>query len=105
MMRLSKEQEQVFRKTLEASQEEMNMRYVTSIERMGLERGLEQGLQQGMRQGQAKILASLLMHRFGEVPPWAQAKLDSGSDEQMEAWSKALLSAATVAEVFATGSQ
>ena len=69
----------------------------------GIEQGLQQGLLQGMQPGQAKIMASNLKQRFGELPPWAQAKLDSGSDAQMEAWSKALLSASTVAEVFSAG--
>ena len=111
MMRLPKEQEQIFRKTLDASEEEMTMRYVTSIERLareeGVELGVQQGMQQGMRQGvqqgQAKMLANLLKQRFGELPSWAQSKLDSGTDAQLEAWSRALWSAATVSDVFASG--
>lgn len=104
MMRLPKEQEQVFRETLEASEEGMKMQYVTSIERLAREEGIEHGMQQGMQQGQTKMLASLLRHRFGELPAWANGKLASGSDDQLEAWSKAVLSAATLAEVFAVGS-
>lgn len=107
MMRLPKDQEQAFWKMVEATEEETKMRYVTSIERLGLERGIEQGMQlgkeQGMQQGQAKMLASLLKHRFGELPAWAHDKLASGSDGQLEAWSKAVLSAATLVDVFAAG--
>ena len=107
MMRLPKDQDQAFWKMVEATEEEKKMRYVTSIEQLGLERGMEQGMQQGLQRGlqkgQAKMLASLLSHRFGELPPWAHAKLDSGSDEQLETWSKALLSAETVADVFSAG--
>jgi hypothetical protein len=84
-------------------EEETKMPCVTSVERLGLARGMEQGLKQGVQQGQAKLLATLSNHRFGELPAWAQAKLDSGSDAQLEAWSKDLLSAGTVAEVFAAG--
>lgn len=111
MMRLPKEQEQVFRKTLEASEEEMKMRYVTSIERLAREEGIEhgmaqgvkQGMQQGMQQGQARLLAHLLTQRFGELPAWAKERLDSASDAELQAWGSAILSADALQAVFAAG--
>lgn len=111
MMRLPKEQEQVFRKTLEASEEEMKMRYVTSIERLareegvehGMEQGLQQGMQQGMQQGQARLLGHLLTQRFGELPEWAKERLACASDAELQAWGSALLSADTLPVVFEAG--
>ncbi len=107
MMRLPKEQEQVFRKTLEASEEEMKMRYVTSIERLareeGIEHGIAQGMQQGMQQGQARLLAHQLTQRFGELPAWARERLASASDAELQAWGGAVLSADALPAVFAAG--
>ncbi len=88
------------------------MRYVTSIERMALEKGLEQGMQQGMQQGVRKgwregwvgLLSSQLEQRFGELPAWALERLASATDEDLKAWASALLSADSLATVFAARS-
>ncbi len=111
MMCLPKEQAQVFRKTLETSEEEMKMRYVTSIEHLareegiehGMAQGLQQGMQQGMHQGQARLLTQLLTQRFGDLPAWAKERLDAASDAELQAWGSALLSADTLPVVFAAG--
>jgi hypothetical protein len=44
---------------------EMNMPYVTSIERRATQRGLEQGLEQGVE----KSILHILARKFGQVPP------------------------------------
>ena len=108
MMRLPKDQELVFRQTLEAHEEEMTMRYVTSIERLareegvdqGLKQGLQQGMQQGMQQGQVRLLAHQLAQRFGQLPAWAKEKLDSASDHELTCWAEAVLAAESLAAVF-----
>ena len=119
MMWLPKEEEQVFRKTLEASEEEMKMRYVTSIERLareegvehgiaqgmrqGMEQGMKQGMKQGVQQGQARLLAQRLTQRFGELPAWAKERLDAASDAELQAWGGAVLSADALHAVFTAG--
>ncbi len=118
MMRLPKEHEQAFLKTLEATEEDSKMRYVTSIERLAREEGIEQGvrqgilqgkqqgIQQGMQlgllQGQVRLLAAQLTQRFGEMPAWASDRLAAASEAELEVWAKAVLSAATLGEVFAS---
>lgn len=111
MMRLPKEHDEVFWESIEALEEEKNVRYVTSIERLGVERGMEQGIQQGLRQGlqeglqqgQARLLTRLLMERFGDVPQWVTDKLAAASEAELQAWATAVLSASTLAAVFADG--
>ena len=56
------------------------MRYITSVERIGMQQGMEKGLQQGLQQGmqqgkqegihqgQAEMVLRLLNRRFGAVP-------------------------------------
>jgi flagellar biosynthesis/type III secretory pathway protein FliH len=51
MMTLPKELEQEFKQQISRYEEELRMPYITSIERMGIERGMQQGIEQGMQQG------------------------------------------------------
>ena len=115
MMRLPEEQDQVFWKMLVATEEETRMRYVTSIERLGMERGLEQGMQQGMKRGlqkgmqkgmqkgQASLLTSQLAQRFGDLPSWVTERLATATEGELLAWGVAVLSADTLASVFSVG--
>lgn len=45
--------------------------------REGEQKGLLQGLQQGITQGELAVLRCLLTRRFGTLPLWTEAKLDS----------------------------
>ena len=69
---------------------EKDMRYVTSIERMGREEGLAQGLEQGREQGfvhgEASVLKRLLKRRFDRLPGWVEQRLDGASRKQLEGW-------------------
>ena len=105
MMWLPEQQGKLFWEVLEAMEEETTMRYVTSIERLGLERGIEQGMQQGMQQGKSILLTQLLSRRFGELPDWAAERLRSASDTDLQAWGEAMLTVDTLAEVFSAGRQ
>ena len=51
MMVLPKELEQRFEDAITQYEEEQRMKYITSHERIGMEKGRQQGLQQGLRQG------------------------------------------------------
>jgi hypothetical protein len=57
-------------------EEVTHMRYVTSIERIGMEKGLQQG---ALRQ-----LLRLLHHRFQNIPEEVQTRLQLLSVEQLE---------------------
>ncbi len=49
-------------------EEEQRMPYVTSVERIGIEKGLQQGLQQGALQAARDMLLHAIAVRFGEKP-------------------------------------
>ncbi len=100
MLKLPKERELHLRENLLDIEEDEKMRYVSSIEQFAMEEGMQQGLSQGLHQGQAKILARMLVNRFGELPDWAQNKLASASDAELEAWTDTLFSAETIKDVF-----
>jgi len=117
MMRLPKELAQTLRQDMQTLEEEMGKPYVTSFERLateegmakgmqqglqqGMQQGMQQGIQQGIHQGQARALARLLVRRFGEeVPAWAIAKLNEATETELDAWTDAVLSAASIEAVF-----
>lgn len=91
MMQLPAEHEQRLQHDLLQFEEEMNMRYVTSIERLALKKGLEQGMQCGRRAGKAEVIARQLEVRFGPLPEWATARLAAATEEQLDAWTEGLM--------------
>lgn len=71
MMRLPEPLELVFRDELKQFEEENQMPYMSSFERIGREEGIQQGIQQGLKQGQQEkaknLIQSLLIQRFGTL--------------------------------------
>lgn len=79
---------------LQQYEQEQIMRYVTSVERIGIKKGLQQG---GIR-----VLRRLLTQRFGELPGWVEIQLREAQPEQLETWGERLLEANRLEEVFAS---
>ena len=71
----------------------------------GRQQGIEQGRQQGIEQGRQRaqeLLLRFLRQRFGkEVDVRVEQRLAAATFEQIDAWSARVLSAATLADVFA----
>ena len=80
------------------------MAYITSIERIGIEKGVlqgvQQGIQQGIQQGESKLLRKLLEHRFGALPTWVSDKLPAATEQDLESWGEPVLTAPTLEVVF-----
>jgi len=70
----------------------------------GMNKGMQQGMQRGMQQGLAKAVALQLQLRFGPVPQWAQERLASASEEQLIAWTAAILTATSLQDLFGADS-
>jgi predicted transposase/invertase (TIGR01784 family) len=70
-----------------------------------IQQGIQQGLQQGIQQGRQRfqeLLLHLLRQRFGnEVDAHVEQRIATASIEEIETWSGRILSAATLAKVFA----
>jgi hypothetical protein len=94
VMTLPADFETRFRDELTRLEVETHMRYVTSIERMGIEKGIQQG--------EALMLRRLLTRRFGPLPVWVEQRLEEASSAQLEAWAERVLDAARLEEVFET---
>ena len=66
MLTLPLELDQQFWQDYREYEETKNMRYVTSVERIGIQKGIEQGIEQGTKQGLIKGIALGLKLKFGE---------------------------------------
>jgi len=60
----------------------------------------EEGREEGEASGRAALLLELLGDRFGEIPAETQARLRTAAPDELRAWSKKLLSASTLEDVF-----
>lgn len=51
-------------------------------------------------EGEARLWRKLLIHRFGPLPAWAEAKLVGAEPARLEVWGERVLEAATLEAVF-----
>ena len=77
------------------------MTYVSSVERIGIEKGVQQGIQQGMQQGEALALQKLLTKRFGALSSDAARMITTANSEQLDAWLNLVMDAPSLDAVFA----
>ena len=103
ILELTEELKQGFKADLKRYEQEKQMPYITSIERMGIAEGLEQGLMQGRREGRQEgersLILRLLTRRIGVVPADLTLRIEQLSIEQLEALAEALLDFSQVEEL------
>ncbi len=108
VLTLPKEFEIRYNSSIKQLEGEYNMRYITSVERIGREQGLEEGIQQGLeegllkgkQQGQSTLLKTLLESKFGTLTKPYQQRLDKANMNTLCQWGKRILTAQTLDEVF-----
>ncbi|WP_227498523.1 DUF4351 domain-containing protein [Synechococcus sp. PCC 7336] len=91
--------EQQFRTELEQWEREGRMPYLSTIERMALQKGLEQGRKEGREQGERALILRLLTRRFGEVSTQRQARIAALTLPQLEVLGEVLLDFQTGADL------
>ena len=122
ILTLPEELEQSLWQEITADTEEPAMNYVTSIERIGIQKGLqlgleqgleqglergreqgrEQGLEQGIRTGEVTLLLTVLEHRFGsELTEALRNRLFAADEAHLKEWMIRCLDAKTLGDVFA----
>ena len=78
--------------------------FVSTAERLrreGREQGREQGRKEGVEEGRRDLLCMLLAQRFGKLSPAVRKRVERADSEAVERWAKRVLTAASLAEVFA----
>lgn len=105
MMTLPVELEQRYWQAVRQLERERKMEWISPLEQIfidkGLQIGMKRGLEQGREQGAALLLEEMLTERFGTLPLATRRKLAKASLQQLRAWSKAVLNAQSLKEVFA----
>ena len=80
------------------------MAYVSSVERIGIEKGVKlgeaRGEARGVVKGEANLLLRQLARRFGPVPEWVSARLNQANTDLLETWGDRVLDAQSLEEVF-----
>ena len=112
MMRLPNELEQQLWQTIETIEGETKMPYVTSVERLAIQRGMEkgrlegiregklEGKREGIREGKIEGLERIFVKRFGPLGEAARERLELATLEQLDLWTDRILDAPTVEAVF-----
>ena len=81
-------------------EEQNNMPYITTAERLGFEKGIEQGIETGIEKGELLILCRLLTKKFGELPGECIKKLQNTHSDQLLKFADRILIANTLDEIF-----
>ena len=112
MMRLPVHLKQELCHNIELLEESKKMRYVSSVEEVGIEKGILQGMQQGMQEGkregkregkqegEALALQRLLTKRFGELPVQLSARINEADLVQIEQWLDRIFDAKNIDDIF-----
>lgn len=82
--------------SLASFEEERNMAYISSVERIGIRKGLEQGRNEGM----AGLLRVLLETRFGPLSDADLARLQQADPNRLHLWAQRLLDAQTLEHIW-----
>ncbi len=77
-------------------EEELHMPYITTAERIGIEKGLQQGIQQG----ESALLLRILQCRFKNIPEVYLQKIDQASAEDLLKLAERVLESSSLDEVF-----
>ena len=76
------------------------LRYEASLIESNYGLGRMEGREEGRVEGESRFLKRQLEHRFGLLPRWASELLENAKEEDLEAWSEAVLTAPTLEAVF-----
>jgi predicted transposase YdaD len=114
LMRLPDGLEKQIWQAIETIEEDKKMRYVSSVERFGIEKGVlqgriegrqegrQEGRLQGRQEGELRVLKKLLERRFGTLTTSLQEQLNNATEADLDRWTEVVLSARTVDDIFNT---
>jgi flagellar biosynthesis/type III secretory pathway protein FliH len=89
-------------------EEDRKMAYISTAERLGIEKGFSQGISQGLsrgisqgkQEGEVALLTRLLTRKFGLLPKHYQKKIATTDADTLLEWGERVLSANTLEEIF-----
>ena len=85
-------------------EEELQMPYITTAERIGIEKGIQQGvqqgIQQGIQQGESNFLLRLLHYKFKDIPAIYLKKIDQANTEDLLKFGERILENSSLEKIF-----
>lgn len=99
ILRLPSALEQEFLRELQTYEKAQQMPYITSIERLGIQKGIEQGIEQGIRQGEGTLLLRLIELKFGAPDEAVVRQVREADADTLMLWSERILTAETLFDV------
>ena len=91
--------EREFKRDLIAFEEQANMPYITSVERLGHQEGHQEGRQEGRQEGEAMIVLRLITLKFGTPRDAVRQRIESADADTLLEWSERILTAQTIDDV------
>lgn len=93
---------------MQAIEEVQKVRYLSTIERMVIDRGFQKGPDEGkvegkalgIAEGRAERLARLLQRRFGPLPGWVETRLREATPAPLDTWADRVFDATLLDAVF-----
>lgn len=105
MLPLPEPLEQAFTEAITQLEEETHMTYVSSVERVRLQRERDKARQEGRQAGELKgaseILAAQITRKFGALPDWADVRIQQADEAALSRWAVQILDAQRIEDVFA----
>ena len=98
-LKLDTTEQQLYARLYPQEKRHMNQLAESWIEQ-GWHKGLQEGRQEGLLDGRQQTLAELLTERFGPLDEAVTQRLASASLDELKLWSRRILSAQTLDEVF-----
>jgi len=92
LLELPATEEAVFWREAQAYEEERAMPYITSVERMGLERGRQEGRQEGLRAAARGVVRA----RFGSIPEAVERRIAAADEATLDQLIKRVVVVPTV---------
>jgi len=83
VLELSDDEEKIVWEEIKELEEVTGMPYITSVERIGMERGIEEGLQRGLLEDGREMVLEALDERFSEVPSFISNTVNQIEDRDM----------------------
>ena len=97
MMHLPTDLQHALWQDLEQLESNRRMPYITSVERIGMEKGIQQGIQKGIQQGKQLGAVDMLLRqierRFGLPSDVVRERIDKADPTKLMQWSERILDA------------
>jgi len=76
------------------------MPYITSVERIGMEKGIQEGIQQGKQLGAVDMLLRQIERRFGPPSDVVRERLSKADPNTLMQWSERILDAQNLEDLW-----